>query len=337
MLQGTPRRCGRDYGESQAERIQAFLQAHVPPNGRRLRFAARCWSSLEEWRRPIAEFVRGLAKGAGLTLPETTLLLLHEEIGHSKLCTAFGATGPGTRNGKPIIGQNWDWGSSLYPWPCLIRLRTSAMPRTFTYAYPGLWSAAGMNEFGLSLVWTTSGCFPKVAPKVGIPTYALIAGLLTCENCEEALALLERSTIAGSFNFLLADAKGEVWVIEGFSGRIELERCEDVVSRANHYECRRSCLETGQKLPRTSRKMNSKARARRMEELLRKHLGKIDDSIAERMLCDHGVGPGLNICQHAEGKRRGLTLDSFYVLPTRKEFRIARGLPCRHEYRRYRV
>jgi len=278
-----------------------------------------------------------MAKGAGLTLPETTLLLLHEEIGHSKLCTAFGATGPGTRNGRPIIGQNWDWGSSLYPWSCLVRLRTSAMPRTLTYTYPGLWSAAGMNEHGLSLVWTTSGCFPKVAPKVGVPTYALIAGILTCTDCQEAIGLLARTPIAGSFNFLIADAKGEVWVIEGFSGRIELGPCENVVSRANHYECERVSRLTEQKLPRTSRKVNSRARARRMAELVQKHHGRIDDQIAEGMLCDHGVAPGLNICQHPKGKRRGMTLDSFYALPTRKEFRIARGLPCRHEYRRYRV
>jgi isopenicillin-N N-acyltransferase-like protein len=317
--------------------MAAWLQFQVPPNARRLRFAGRCWAELEHWKPPIAEFVRGMAAGSGLSLPEVTLLLLHEEIGHSKLCTAFAATGAGTRDGKPIIGQNWDWSSTLYPWSCLVRLATDAMPSTLTYAYPGLWTAAGMNEHGLSLVWTSSGSFPKLPPRVGIPTYALIAGIFACEDCQSALAMLRASPIAGCFIFFIADARGEAWGVEGFSGQFEAEQCADVISRANHYECERSCRLTHQKLPRTSRKMNSRARANRMAEMLRERNGRIDEKAAEALLRDHSVGPGLNICQHPAGKRKGMTLDSFYLLPARKEMRIARGLPCRHEYRRYRV
>ena len=211
------------------------------------------------------------------------------------------------------------------------------MPRTITYAYPGLWASAGLNEHGLGLVWTGSGYRPKVKPVVGVPTYALIAGILACRDCREAFTLLDRTPRAGSFIFFIADAKNEVWVIEGLPDRIEKVRCTGVVSRANHYECGRMCAAAKQVLPPARPGANSRARGERMAELTAKYNGRIDAQAVEKMLTDHGRGPGLNICVHPQGARRGMTLDSFYVLPARREFHISRGLPCRHAYAKYKV
>ena len=254
-----------------------------------------------------------------------------------KKCTAFGATGSGTRDGQPIIAQNWDWSPILYPWSSLLRMRTDTMPASLTYAYPGLWAATGINEHGLSLAWTSSGAYPRIPPKVGIPTYALIAGILARRDCRGAIELLERSAIAGCFIFFLADAAGEVWVVEGFPGQVVAAQCDSVVSRANHYECEPSRQATGQKLPRPTVRKNSVARARRMAQLVKEHSGKINPRVAEAILRDHGLKPGLSICQHPVPRARVLTLDSMYMLPAKKQLRIARGSPCRRAYRRYSV
>ncbi|MBI2192190.1 MAG: hypothetical protein HYU36_09410 [Planctomycetes bacterium] len=336
-VEGTPRACGRAYGEAHAEAIEAFLRMEVPPRPSRLRYARRCWARLGQWERPVSEFALGVSEGSGRSILEVTLLLLHEEIGHLKRCTAFGAAGPATCDGNPVIGQNWDWSPSLYPWSSLLRARAEGQPATLTYAYPGLWSAAGLNEHGLGLVWTSSGLFPRLRPRVGIPTYALIAGLLTRRNCREALELLRSTEHAGSFIFLLADAEGEVWVVEGFPGRIETARAKPWISRANHYECVRSCWLTRQKLPRPTVRKNTAARAKRMSDLLRAHCGRIDGRVAEALLRDHAAAPGMTLCQHLVRGRTSMTLDSFYLLPARREMRIARGLPCRHRYQHYRV
>lgn len=336
-FRGSPRRCGKLYGESQAEAIKALLYKEVPPDRKRLEYARRCWERLRSWEKPVVEFVRGMSDGSGLNLAETTLLLLHEEIVHMKNCTAFGATGSGTKDRSPVIGQNWDWSTTLYPWSGLLKLRTDSAPATLTYTYPGLWACAGINEHGLSLVWTSSGYLPKINPVVGIPTYALIAGIFGCSNCRAAIALLERTAIAGCFIFFLADARGEVWVVEGFPGHVHTEQCEDVISRANHYQCRSACQATNQRVPKASIKNNTRSRAGRMTELLHQHRGRIIAKTAEALLCDHGVKPGLDICQHTIPGKQTMTLDSFYALPAKREFRIARGLPCRHEYRKYRV
>lgn len=334
-FRGTARSCGRDYGESQAEAIEGFLAMEISPNAKKLLYAGRCWKKLGAWEKGVVEFLEGMAQGSGRSIQEMVLLLLHEEMVHTKNCTGFGATGSGTRDGSAIVGQNWDWSHRLYPWSSLVKIAADSLPTTLTYAYPGLWASAGLNEFGLSLVWTGAGYLPQVGPKVGIPTYALIAGLLACKTCREAVSLLKRTPIAGCFIFFLADAAGEVWLIEGVPGRIEAVQCTDVLSRANHYECVDICRQARQRVPKASLKANTRSRGQRMMELMDKYNGRIDGSVAQAVLRDHGVQPGFDICQHPVRGRSGLTLDSFYALPSKKEFWIARGAPCRHRYERY--
>src|SRR5204862_1819816 len=139
--------------------------------------ASQCWKQLKRWEKPVVEFIRGMAEGSKLSVEQLTLLLLHEEIYHTKPCTAIGATHDGTKDGNAIIGQNWDWNASLYSWSGITRLNARGIPNAVLYSYPGLWASAGINKHGLSLVWTGAGYLPKIKPIIGIPTYALIAGI----------------------------------------------------------------------------------------------------------------------------------------------------------------
>lgn len=335
-LKGSPRECGRQYGEANREAIDAFLWMEVTPDAQRLRYARRCWAVLRRWERPVVEFVKGMAEGSRLSTVELTLLLLHEEVFHAKPCTAVGATRHGTKDGRAIIGQNWDWNSSLYPWSSLTRLHAKGQPKQLLYSYPGLWASAGINEHGMSLVWTGAGYLPKVKPIVGVPTYALIAGILACRTCAEAIALLRKTKLAGCYVFFIADAKGEVYVLEGFPGRFEAVRCEDVITRANHYECERIARLAKQDIW-SNPKANTQFRGPRMAALGKRYRGQFDRIAMEKCLSDEGVGPGRNICQRAADSRRGMTIDSFYCVPSKREFWIARGIQSEHEYRRYKV
>jgi isopenicillin-N N-acyltransferase-like protein len=334
---GSSRQCGEMYGAKLAESISGFLHMETPPDKARLKYARACWDVLKRWNKPVADFTRGMAAGAQRPIEELTLLLLHEEIVHQKNCTGLGATGSATTDGRPVIGQNWDWHAKLYPWPNLLRIRSMETPATLTYSYPGLWASAGINEHGLSLVWTGGGYQPRVRPKVGVPTYALIAAILACRNCAEALALLRQTPNAGCFLFFIADAKGEVWVVEGIPKKVHLERCNDVIGRANHYECKTIVHQSKQDVPEPSAACNTLARSRRLTALLKIFNGKINRKAVEAMLSDEKAPPGQAICQSAVNGRTGMTIDSFYCLPVQREFWISRGVPSRHEYARHRV
>lgn len=334
---GTPRACGRLYGEEHAEAIEIFLRMKLKPDARRLRYAARCWAHLQAWQKPVTDFIRGAALGAQRTIEEFTLILLNDEIFHTPHCTAIGATRGGSKDGHPIIGENWDWTPSLYRWSSLTRLHMRGAPRQLLYSYPGLWAAAGMNEHGLSLLWTGTGYAPTVTPIVGIPTYALPAGVLLQRNCAEAIALLQRTRNAGSFNFFLADAKGEVWVVEGFPGKIEAVRCEDIITRANHYETARMRRLSKQAPNMDPTIFKSVNRATRMASLARKHKGRIDRTLVEKFLRDQSGAHGWKICDPTCIQDNWIAVDSFYCRPAQREFWIARGIQSRHAFTRHRV
>jgi predicted choloylglycine hydrolase len=332
-FKGSPRACGRAYGKAHAEAIAGFLHMETPPDKKRLKYARECWNELKKWNRSIAEFVRGSAEGAKHSVEEMTLILLHEEIVHTKNCTGVGATRTATADGKAVIGQNWDWNSRLYPWSSIMRLKIGKLPEMLTYAYPGLWASAGINEHGMSLVWTGAGYAPKVRPRAGIPTYALIAGILSCRNCKQALELIRRTRNAGCFVFFIADAEGEVCVVEGSPHKTIVVRCEDTIGRANHYECPAMVRRSKQALP-PIKESNTLRRARRLKALLKTHRGRIGRKHVEAMLSDENEKKGMTICQTGP---HGITIDSFYCLPAKREMWLARGVPSRHEFRRFKV
>ncbi len=334
-LTGTARSCGRKYGALQAEMMAGFMELEGLVGGKHRQLAAHCWREIMNWQPAIAEFMRGVAEGCERSVEEIALLSLHEEVVHSTHCTAFGAAGDATNGRGAIIGQNWDWSPRLYPWSSLLKMKTDTAPAALSYAYPGLWACAGLNEHGLSLVWTGSGYYPNVPPKVGIPTYALIAAILQQKDCGDAIRLLKRTKNAGCFIFFLADADGDVNVVEGWPESVYVSRCESVIGRANHYlsdEARRS---VDQQVPMASIENNTVSRCNRVMELLELHKGRIDGATAQAILRDHGVKRGLDICQHPTPGRESITLDSFYLLPAKRELWLARGLPCRHQYERF--
>ena len=335
-LRGSPRRCGRDYGNRHAELLRVFLKTIIKPDARRLQYARRCWKSLSQWERPIIEFVRGMAEGSGLSLDEITSIQLHEEYLHVPHCTAVGATGAATRDGSAVIAQSWDGNPTLYASIALLRIHTNTAPATFTYSLPGLWASAGINEHGLAVGWTSSGMRPMVPPREGVPTFTLLAGILGCRDCAQAVTLVQRTRNAGSFIFFLADAGGAICALEGIPGRIEAVRDRELITRANHYQCAGSRHAAKQKLPRVTLKWNSQPRAARIAALAEQSRGHIDGRAMEAIYRDHEPQQGLGICLHA-APGPYLTLDSFYAVPAKREFWIARGYVCRHRFARYRV
>jgi hypothetical protein len=326
---GSLRSCGRGYGEQHADDIFYLTQALMRPDAKRLRYAERCWREVRTWHRGVAELITAIAAGARMPVEELTLLLLHEEHERRAHCTAFAATGAATRGRAPIIGQTWDWPTLLYKWGGILRLATDTLPATLTYALPGIWNAAGLNEHGLSLVWTSAGTAVRVPARVGVPTYALIAGILACRDCREALALVRRTRHAGNFIALIADAAGEAWVIEAMPARVEIMPVAEVAARANHFAHPAMGALVGQDL-RTPTDHDSPGRARRMDRLLRRHRGRIGRAEAEAFLTAAGRPA---ICRDGRGQPT-MSLSCFYCLPRRRELWLSNGPASRAPFYR---
>jgi hypothetical protein len=315
-----------------------FCRQEVVPDPKRLAYARRCWPHVRRTSPTAAEFLRGEAQGARLDLDTVVLLSLHEEIVHQPHCTAFIATGKATRGGKTIVAQNWDWRPNLYPWAGLLRLELSGMPRAALYHYPGLWACAGVNDAGLSLMWTGGGYLPKVPPIVGVPTYVLIAEIMTRRSVDDAIAYLESLTPAGCFLFFLGDASGAAAIVEGAAGRIVFDRSAELMHRANHYTCPEIVrCSNQQRLAATKREKKKRPslqrhttveRYARMGAVTQRHCGQLTATTAKSILTErHGPWPWLHQFPASRDKitMNGMTIDSLFAVCEDRTLHTCRG------------
>lgn len=92
------------------------------------------------------------------------------------------------------------------------------------------------------------GYYPPLAPKVGVPTYALCLELMFCNSTSRALKFLSETPNAGAFAFMLGDRAGDLAVAEAVPGRVFTQH-NDLLHRANVLELP-ECIKAGrQKLP----------------------------------------------------------------------------------------
>jgi len=70
--------------------------------------------------------------------------------------------------------------------------------------------------------------------------------------------------------------------------------------------------------------------------LVKKYYGRINKVVDESMLRDTAGKPGHTICRWRNGDVC-MTVDSLILLPAKREFWIARGLPPRHVFECYKV
>jgi predicted choloylglycine hydrolase len=338
-ISGTEMQCGCRYGERWATEMLGFYYQELNPSADRLAYARRCWKHVQQAAPRSARFMKGMARGSGLALDQVTLLTLHEEVAHLPHCTAFAATGDATRGRKTLVAMNWDWAAQLYPWAGLLRLNAQGSPRVITYHYPGLWAGAGINEHGMALMWTSSGHMPRLKPKVGLPTYVVIAEILRRKTVAGALRWLDSIVHAGSFIFLLGDAGGEIAVVEGLPGYTVVDQSAEALSRANHYMCGDAVRRARQRL-RRGKGVTTAYRAQRMARLVDEHVQQLGVRTAQEILTDRdGTGPWLH--QFPWGPQRstlsGMTIDSLLAVCEDGALYTCRGGGERGPWQRLRV
>lgn len=235
VISGKPRERGKEYGATFKDAIRGFLENEIyrsftgKPNARdgMLRFAGACGKAVKEFSPLVFEEMEGMAEGTGLRLEEIVLVTNHEELWHRGLvpatnhCTVFGAAPPDTKDGDTFVGQTWDWMESVYGLSSMLLWKRPEGPSLLAYAYPGLWTGAGINSEGVALCWHSGGGDGK-EPRVGIPAYVLIAQMLYQETLKAALDEARRAVHAGWFVFLLGDARGALATVRGTPKKLDV-------------------------------------------------------------------------------------------------------------------
>jgi isopenicillin-N N-acyltransferase-like protein len=346
-VSGDPNERGYSYGEAYNEKISRFLKecfydaftmgkTKDASKEQMLRFAKRYTPYIEDYSPEVYEEMKGIADGSGKTLEEIVLLSLHEErfiLGEEELmrhCTAFAVTGPATKNGETYIGQTWDEGYEDF-WegdkPLLLHEIRKTGPDILAYTYPGLLAGAGMNSEGLSITWTST---PRAPFEIGVPTYVIIAEVLRKKTIVEALQVIIKTKRAGSFKFTIADKYGEIYVVEATPAHHHLIYVDDCYGYHGDFES----VEIRKEFPPHKRDVPGWiVPANRARKLLNAMYGKLEIDVLKRIFSDS------YICVHPifeEGKWTGTITWAFWVMvPSKCEFWIAHGPPCKNDLRKY--
>ncbi len=258
-FRGTSLQCGIAYAERYQREMAGFFSQEFGTYSYSKQFVRACLRVMKSEAPHAAMFIRGAADRSLLSVEEHALLLLQEEeLYHRKLrskkphCSVVGVLARTRKSCSAIVGQNWDWNTSYYPWSSINRFAIKGAPKIVALSYPGLPVCAGMNSSGLSLLWTGSGYYPALNPKVGVPTYALVLETLLKRDVTGAIQYLKRVHNAGAFIFFLGDGRGKLAVVEAVPGKVFVTY-SDYAHRANVFESPEAIAAANQNLPQASK------------------------------------------------------------------------------------
>ena len=299
-----------------------------------LKHARKYEPFIREYSPEIADELKGMAEGSARPHDEIVMINALEErsdFEHSR-CTAFAATGNATKKGETYAGQTWDglekewWDGEL---SLLFKIRRKNGPDILNYTNPGILSCAGLNSNGITVNWNT---VPQKEMAAGVPSYIIVAEILKQKTLGEALDAVRRADRAGYFNFVITN-ESELYNVEATPNDLDISYSEEYIGHANHYVSERFRLTQNVGVTACSI-----IRHNRMNRLLGENRGKIDLEMCMGFLRDHVDYPS-SICFHPgddpDPKERGLTLDSWISVPSKKEFWISHGSPCENEFVRF--
>jgi hypothetical protein len=240
---GDPYEVGRQHGAARASALRAFVDDGLCRLNRvmrpaismdALRPAIQAHQAVIEAATPnLAEEVRGLAAGAGLSHEQALLLQLRREVmGYRRVrargdCTTYARPGA-----EPVLAQTVDLNGDLDDQIAVLDVRLDGSPRrSLVLSFAGLLGYLGVNSDGLAvgLNLVLGGRW-----RPGLPPYLAIRHLLdTAGDVDEAVEILGGLPLSSSRSIMLCDP-GKAAYVEILEDERRVVRGTDLV-HTNHF------------------------------------------------------------------------------------------------------
>lgn len=315
QLRGSYADMGRQHGELAAavtgdvvfqymNGLLAKLVAHTVPSFLTIPVDAllKWWFHLRN-REDLGEEMRAhlgaMAKAYGLAPATAERLFLVPDIVHylagrgcvrlaaPPACSGFFACGTATKNGKLLIGRNFDffgrgvWNTNN----AIIVMHPRNGQRICWLGALGVTaSGQGFNESGLVIGLHTK--FTRDVRTKGLPLYRIVRDVLAeCTTLEEAIACITARPRICGLTLFVVDTKARTAAAVGFSAEhAEVVRPEnDVLIRTNHYTT--ADMKRLEVAPHPWR-ANSYGRFQRLDELLQEKRGTLSEGDVPVLLSD---------------------------------------------------
>src|SRR5262249_52489416 len=116
--------------------------------------------------------------------------------------------------------------------------------------FPGMPTGAGVNAEGLALCWTSAALGARgQAPRVGIPSYTLIAHLLAQKDLDGVIREARKNKQAGWVTFVLGEAGGRLVNIEGSPEKVVVEPADGRLVRVLYGSRDMAGARRGERVP----------------------------------------------------------------------------------------
>lgn len=342
---GDARSMGRQYGEARAKELAQALAGYFamfaalpgsPDRAVLIQAASKLKAPALAAAPQDMAFMQGQAEGASIAFNEFFAMQCFLEVMFNyhvlpAMCTSFAVTGPATKAGETLVGQNVDW--FLYSSLDLLRLEYPDGSRSLALCLLGI-PIYQMTSHGLCNSANLTVGPPMTAPPVPFAVY--LPKAMREPTVEGAMAVL-KNHVQGLGYFHVADAAGTMLGIESVPGRHVLLRPENgVLSHANSYEAPEfKVLDQGHVIM-----PDSPLRAARIRERVAQRHGEITVEVMQEIMRDHSGHP-CSICRHPDPAApellRSESLTSVIMAPGRGVMWVTSGPPCENEYQEFQL
>ena len=286
----------------------------------------------------ILEEMEGIAAGAGCSLEEilainarSELLFLLAAQGKKMrtCCTAIAATPEATVEQETFLAQNWDWYASTRKQCVILKIEQPGRPDILQLVEAGLLAKTGMNSAGIGLCTNALVCDKW---RIGVPFHIILRGILNANSMAGAIGAVTKAYRASAGNYLIGHAEGEVLNIEAGPENFNFIYPQDgLISHANHFQVHNPNITDY--IP--ALWPDSIVRGLRASRMLAADRKRISRESIQSLLQDHFDRP-FSICAHRPGARskkyEDQTNASVILNLSRRQFYVAVGPPCEHEY-----
>jgi hypothetical protein len=313
-------------------------------------FVRACRDAAESFYPPVGEEFVGIVEGGGFGR-ERMMAYYYARLESLLGCTMVGVSRERATCEGAVVGRNYDWATQDLRWCELHRYRAPDALARLGYTHHWAGCTDVLNEAGLYCAIASLPPQPLRGPGV---QWNVIVEMVTetCSTVDEAVAACARPDHLRPMSYLLADAAGDVAVVEATPAEVCVRRPQDgLVLVANAIQGGRVLARVSEReafyeapgqvpLPHSYDGGEDRAmrRVRRAMELLA-GVDPVSEEDLVAVLTDHEAP----ICtgRHEDGPEVGdevptavpwSTIWSGLCRPARRSFRIAPGQPCRKEY-----
>jgi isopenicillin-N N-acyltransferase-like protein len=281
----------------------------------------------------LLEMLKGQAEGVGVALEEIFLLRCNFELSFyyqrmKTFCTSFAVTNKATKDGKTIIGQNFD--ATCGRTMDLVKVTHTDGLKQLSLIF---WGACELtlNSAGLGMVLNVV-VSPVEEQLLNLPACCVIPKAMRQKRIGDALGIFCTAGRSMMY-YCLASKEGDIIGIE--TNPVDynvIQPDKDVLAHANHYNTDR--LKKGELVYMGA--PSSYIRESQIRRLIEKQYGNITLERMMEIMSNHNHYPK-GICNHALEGSTAETLASVIMVPEDNAMYVTFGHPCEYEYEEYKL